>query len=137
MTEFFSLQGQVALVTGAGQGIGQGVAQRLHAAGAKVAIFDLDLGRAQQAAGELGGIGLSGDVRSEADVNAAVKRAETLGCDLAELPLSELQALSQGITADVYEVLTPRASAGSRRSYGGTAPDQVRAQVARWKEMLK
>ena len=68
---------------------------------------------------------------------AAVKRAEILGCDLAELPLSELQALSQGITADVYEVLTPRASAGSRRSYGGTAPDQVRAQVARWKEMLK
>ena len=68
---------------------------------------------------------------------AAVKRAETLGCDLSELPLSELQALSQGITADVYEVLPPRASAGSRKSYGGTAPDQVRAQVARWKEMLK
>src|SRR5204862_4094551 len=52
---------------------------------------------------------------------AAVKRAETLGCDLSELPLSELQALSQGITADVYEVLTPRASAGSRKSYGGTS----------------
>ncbi len=68
---------------------------------------------------------------------AAVKRAETLGCDLSELPLSELQALSQGITADVYEVLTPRASAASRKSYGGAAPDQVRAQVARWKEMLK
>ncbi|HPA37909.1 MAG TPA: argininosuccinate lyase [Phenylobacterium sp.] len=68
---------------------------------------------------------------------AAVKRAETLGCDLADLPLSELQALNQGITADVYDVLTPRASAGSRRSYGGTSPEQVRAQVARWKEMLK
>ena len=68
---------------------------------------------------------------------AAVKRAETLGCDLSELPLSELQALSQGITAEVYEVLTPRASAASRKSYGGAAPDQVRAQVARWKEMLK
>jgi argininosuccinate lyase len=68
---------------------------------------------------------------------AAVKRAETLGCDLADLPLSELQALNQGITAEVYDVLTPRASAGSRRSYGGTSPEQVRAQVARWKEMLK
>ncbi len=74
MTEFYSLQGQVALVTGAGQGIGQGVAQRLHAAGAKVAIFDLDPARAQQAAAELGGIGLSGDVRSESDVESAVKR---------------------------------------------------------------
>ncbi|HEX5380599.1 MAG TPA: argininosuccinate lyase, partial [Phenylobacterium sp.] len=68
---------------------------------------------------------------------AAVKRAETLGCDLSELPLAELQALSQGITADVYEVLTSRASAGSRKSYGGTSPDQVRAQVARWKEILR
>ena len=68
---------------------------------------------------------------------AAVKRAETLGCDLAELPLAELQALSQGINADVYEVLTPRASAASRKSYGGTSPDQVRVQVARWKDKLK
>ncbi|MDO8911462.1 MAG: argininosuccinate lyase [Phenylobacterium sp.] len=68
---------------------------------------------------------------------AAVKRAEQLGCDLSDLPLKELQALSQGITAEVYDVLTPRASAGSRKSYGGAAPDQVRAQVARWKDMLK
>jgi len=37
----------------------------------------------------------------------AVKRAEALGCDLSELPLADLQALSQGITAEVYEVLTP------------------------------
>ena len=67
----------------------------------------------------------------------AVKRAEALGCDLSELPLSELQTLSQGITADIYDVLTPRASAASRRSYGGTSPDQVRAQAARWKDKLK
>ncbi len=68
---------------------------------------------------------------------AAVKRAEALGCDLSDLPLKELQALSQGITAEVYDVLTPRASVGSRKSYGGAAPDQVRAQIARWKDMLK
>ena len=67
---------------------------------------------------------------------AAVKRAEQLACDLADLPLSELQALSQGITAEVYDVLTPRASVGSRKSYGGAAPEQVRAQVARWKGIL-
>ena len=67
---------------------------------------------------------------------AAVKRAEQLGCDLPGLPLAELQALDQRITAGVYEVLTPEASAASRKSYGGTAPDQVRAQIQRWKESL-
>ncbi|MDP3658799.1 argininosuccinate lyase [Phenylobacterium sp.] len=68
---------------------------------------------------------------------AAVKRAEDAGYDLAGLPLIDLQALEPRITAGVYEVLTPLASVVSRRSYGGTAPDQVRAQVARWKELLR
>lgn len=67
---------------------------------------------------------------------AAVKKAEGLGCDLPGLPLSELQAIEPRITAAVYEVLTPEASAASRKSYGGTSPEQVRAQIARWKEML-
>lgn len=67
---------------------------------------------------------------------AAVKKAESLGCDLPGLPLAELQAIEPRITAAVYEVLTPEASAASRKSYGGTSPDQVRAQIARWKEML-
>jgi argininosuccinate lyase len=67
---------------------------------------------------------------------AAVKRAEQLGCDLAGLPLADLQALDAGITAGVYDVLSPAASVASRMSYGGTAPDQVRAQIQRWKEIL-
>ena len=67
---------------------------------------------------------------------AAVKRCEALGCDLPALPLAELQALDPRITDGVYSVLTPAASAASRTSYGGTAPDQVRAQIARWKETL-
>ena len=67
---------------------------------------------------------------------AAVKRAEALGLDLADLPLEELTALEPGVYAGIYEVLTPQASAASRASYGGTAPDQVRAQIARWKERL-
>ena len=67
---------------------------------------------------------------------AAVKRAEQLGCDLAGVPLTDLQALEPRITAGVYEVLTPEASVASRTSYGGTAPEQVRAQIRRWKEIL-
>jgi argininosuccinate lyase len=67
---------------------------------------------------------------------AAVKRAEQLGCDLPGLPLSELQALHPKITDAIYLVLTPESSVASRSSYGGTAPDQVRAQIKRWKEIL-
>ena len=69
---------------------------------------------------------------------AAVKRAEALGlADLASLPLAELQALEPRITQEVYKVLTPEASAASRTSYGGTAPAQVRGQIARWKDRLR
>jgi argininosuccinate lyase len=66
----------------------------------------------------------------------AVKLAEQKGVGLAELSLSELQSLEAAITEGVYSVLTPQASCASRVSYGGTAPAQVRAQVARWKELL-
>ena len=59
-----------------------------------------------------------------------VKRAEELGCLLAELPLSELQTIEPAITAAVYDVLDPERSVASRESYGGTAPDCVRAAVA-------
>jgi argininosuccinate lyase len=65
-----------------------------------------------------------------------VKRCEQLGCDLAALPLAELQTLDPRINEGVYSVLTPAASVASRTSYGGTAPSQVQAQIARWKEIL-
>lgn len=68
---------------------------------------------------------------------AAVKRAEELNCDLPGLPLAELQKLEPRITQGIYDVLTPAASVASRKSYGGTAPDQVRAQIKRWKEILQ
>ena len=69
---------------------------------------------------------------------AAVKRAEALGLAIWPiLPLAELQAIEPRITEDVYEVLTPQASVASRTSYGGTAPAQVRAQIARWKDLLR
>jgi argininosuccinate lyase len=59
-----------------------------------------------------------------------VKRAETLGCTLAGLPLDELQAVEPAITGEVYDVLDPTRSVASRTSYGGTAPDRVRAAIA-------
>jgi argininosuccinate lyase len=67
---------------------------------------------------------------------AAVKRAEALGVDLAQLPLLELQSLEPGVTEAVYKVLTPEASCASRQSFGGTAPEQVRMRIAEWKLRL-
>src|SRR5438045_6809620 len=51
-----------------------------------------------------------------------VKRAETHGCNLAELPLAEMQMVEPGITEAVYEALDTERSAASRDSFGGTAP---------------
>ncbi|MCR5874661.1 argininosuccinate lyase [Phenylobacterium sp. J426] len=67
---------------------------------------------------------------------AAVKRAEELGVELSGLPLDELRKLNPDITSGVYDVLTAEASVASRKSYGGTSPEQVRAQIKRWKEIL-
>ncbi|OYW44156.1 MAG: argininosuccinate lyase, partial [Sphingomonadales bacterium 12-68-11] len=60
----------------------------------------------------------------------AVKAAEEAGIPLAELPLDTLKAIDARIDDRVYGVLTVDASVASRRSHGGTAPDQVRARVA-------
>jgi NAD(P)-dependent dehydrogenase (short-subunit alcohol dehydrogenase family) len=70
--DFFSLQDQVAVVTGGGQEIGAGIARRLSAAGARVAILDLNEENARGVAGPLNGIGLRCDVASAAEVERAV-----------------------------------------------------------------
>jgi argininosuccinate lyase len=65
-----------------------------------------------------------------------VKRAEALGCTLAELPLAELQAVEPAITAAVYDVLDAARSVASRTSFGGTAPEQVRAAAREARKRL-
>ncbi len=65
-----------------------------------------------------------------------VALAEDKGCDLPDLSLDEMRAVHPAITEDVFNVLGVHNSVASRQSYGGTAPDQVRAQIARWKEVL-
>ena len=67
---------------------------------------------------------------------ALVAMAESRGCDLPDLTLDDMQSVHSNITADVFGVLGVHNSVASRVSYGGTAPDQVRAQVTRWKEIL-
>jgi len=65
-----------------------------------------------------------------------VALAEKKGCDLPELQLAEMNAVHPGITQEIYSVLGVENSVRSRTSYGGTAPDNVLAQAARWKEAL-
>ncbi len=65
-----------------------------------------------------------------------VALAEKTGRDLPELTLEEMQSVKPEITEDVFTVLSVDNSVASRTSYGGTAPANVRAQIARWKDAL-
>ena len=66
----------------------------------------------------------------------AVKAAITQGVDLSELTLDVLQGFNASIAADVYPVLSLRGSVDARNILGGTAPAQVRAQIARHRARL-
>ncbi|MFV0385140.1 argininosuccinate lyase [Paracoccus sp. (in: a-proteobacteria)] len=67
---------------------------------------------------------------------ALVALAERKACDLDKLSLAEMQAVNAAIDQSVYSVLGVHNSVASRQSYGGTAPAQVRAQIARWRQAL-
>jgi argininosuccinate lyase len=66
----------------------------------------------------------------------AVKAAQAKGVDLSELPLAELQKFNAGIADDVFGPLSLRGSLNARNTLGGTAPAQVRAQIARHRARL-
>ena len=66
----------------------------------------------------------------------AVKVAIERGVDLAELPLDVLKTFHASIDADVFDVLSLRGSLNARNVLGGTAPAQVRAQIAKHRARL-
>ncbi|WP_285712052.1 argininosuccinate lyase [Erythrobacter oryzae] len=67
---------------------------------------------------------------------AAVKLAESRGIALDQLPLDDLKAIDARIDESVYAALSVDASVAARASYGGTAPEQVRLQVAAARKAL-
>ena len=69
------VQGTSAIVTGGASGLGAGTARALAAAGAKVAIFDMNMDAANQVAAEIGGMAIECDVSSAASAEAAVAAA--------------------------------------------------------------
>jgi len=69
-------------------------------------------------------------------VGRSVRYAQERGVDLAELSLDELRQFSSEIGEDVFEVLTLEGSVAARNHLGGTAPEQVRAQIEKAKKRL-
>ena len=67
---------------------------------------------------------------------ALVKLAENRGGGLADLSLEEMQTVEPRLTGAVFDVLTVQYSVASRTSFGGTAPDNVRAAVVAARERL-
>src|SRR5690606_16399104 len=65
-----------------------------------------------------------------------VARAEARGLGLEHLTIEDFKAVDERLDSRVHQVLGPGNSVRSRTSYGGTAPDNVREQAARWKEAL-
>ena len=68
---------------------------------------------------------------------ALVAEADKGNCDLADLTLDQMKAVDDRITQGVFDVLTVEKSVASRTSFGGTAPENVRAEAERWLEVLK
>jgi NAD(P)-dependent dehydrogenase (short-subunit alcohol dehydrogenase family) len=70
------IQGQVALVTGGGSGLGEAVARELARQGARVAVLDVNEAHAQRVASEIGGIACKCDITSADQVSAAIDATE-------------------------------------------------------------
>jgi 3-oxoacyl-[acyl-carrier protein] reductase len=88
------LAGRVAVVTGAGQGIGREIARSLRSYGAEVVLADVDGDAAKSAASEIDGMGMACDVTSEEQVRAVV--SDTMG----EFGRLDVFVNNAGITRD-------------------------------------
>jgi argininosuccinate lyase len=68
---------------------------------------------------------------------AIVKAAEKRGLDLPDLPLEVMQKIEKRITSDVFSVLSVENSVKSRKSHGGTAPQNVVKMARSWLKRLE
>ncbi|HEY5818966.1 MAG TPA: lyase family protein, partial [Mesorhizobium sp.] len=66
----------------------------------------------------------------------AVALAEAKRVGLERLSLDDLRSIHEGITDDIFSVLSVQNSVKSRTSFGGTAPSEVKRQIRYWKKRL-
>jgi argininosuccinate lyase len=66
-----------------------------------------------------------------------VAAAEAQNLPLEKVPLALMQGVEPRITNDVFTVLSPEKSVSSRKSYGGTAPQNVRKMARSWRKRLE
>jgi len=69
-------------------------------------------------------------------VARAVRAAEQSGRDLSQLSVADLRAFSPLVGDDIHQFLTPEGSVASRSHIGATAPEAVRAAIARARQAL-
>ena len=91
------IDGQIALVTGGGSGLGAATARHLAAKGAKVAILDFDITRAEAVAGEIGGMAVKVDVSDASAVGTAIAQI----CDTIGTPRIAINCAGIGVAARI------------------------------------
>lgn len=131
----YSLNGKVALVTGAARGIGYETARQMHMRGASVAVLDLDATQAQEAAERIGprAIGLAGDVTDEGAMRATVAKVveEFGGLDVAVANAGIAQkdfATVRGISGEEWERVFEVDMLGVWRTVRAALPEIVKRQ---------
>ncbi len=131
----YSLNGKVALVTGAARGIGYETARQMHMRGASVAVLDLDATQAQEAAERIGprAIGLAGDVTDEgamrATVAAVVEKFGGLDVAVANAGIAQRDfATVRGISGEEWERVFEVDILGVWRTVRAALPEIVKRQ---------
>ncbi len=131
----YSLNGKVALVTGAARGIGYETARQMHMRGASVAVLDLDQTQAEEAAERIGprAIGLAGDVTDEgamrATVATVVERFGGLDVAVANAGIAQKQfATVRGISGEEWERVFEVDMLGVWRTARAALPEIVKRQ---------
>ena len=82
-----NIQGQAALITGGGSGLGEATARELARLGAKVAVLDLNMDNAQRVANEIGGVAVSCNVSDPESMAQAIETAAAAPVSYTHLTL--------------------------------------------------